>query len=337
MAGLARWIVTPALIIFIAVVATARLAAAGSAGDGGPIIELSPQQSGIKGIVGHWWYLDANLSRFVDAYADLGVTTVRLTTDWRQIEPEEGRRDFARTDRLFGTLLGRGIEPVPVFATIPAWASLNPDDCRADELACQPDPAKLEAFAATAAQIVGRYPRITRWEFWNEPEMWPGMRDPAVHQVWYLAFYQAAKRANPSARIALGTLTGWEFVNRLDPNLPFDAVTMHSFEDERGDPIYTSRLEQLHDELAARGRGVPLWLTEYGWDSRWLNDRGRAETIRWVFDWLRAHPFVELAHYHMLHDTADPQTCCFGLLGPPPDFEPKRLAYDAFRAYVVRR
>ena len=303
----------------------------------GSTVELSEREAGLKGVVGHWWYLEANLGRFLDAYADLGVTTVRITTDWRQLEPEEGRLDFARTDRLFAALLDRGIEPVPVFATVPVWAALNPDACRAVELACSPNPAKLGALESTAAALVGRYPRVTRWEFWNEPEMWEGFRDAAAHNPWHRAFYRGAKRGLPSARVALGTLTGWEFVARSEPDLPFDAVTMHSFEDHRADPIHTARIEQLRAELLARGRDVPIWLTEYGWDSRWLDDAGRADTIRWVFDWLRAHPYVELAHYHMLHDTDDPTTCCYGLLGPPPQFAPKGPAYDAFRAYAVKR
>jgi hypothetical protein len=46
---------------------------------------------------------------------------------------------------------------------------------------------------------------------------------------------------------------------------------------------------------------------------------------------------VELAHYHMLHDTTEAETCCYGLLGPPPEFVPRPLSYAAFRAYVVKR
>ncbi len=276
----------------------------------------------------------------VDLLGELGVNAYRFSIAWPRLFPDGGdRRDqrgFDHYDRLLDALLERGIEPVPVYATIPPWAARNPGPCRERNLACEPDPARLPAFEATVADLVGRYPRVVRWEFWNEPEMWPGMADPAVHQLWHRAFYGAAKAANPEARVALATLTGWERVARMDPNLPFDAVTMHSFEDHRGDPIHTARLGQLRAELLNRGRDVPIWLTEYGWDE-WLDDAGRAETIRWVLDWLRAHPYVELAHYHMLHDTDDPETCCYGLLGPPPDYRPKPLAYEAFRSYVVRR
>jgi hypothetical protein len=333
-----RCIVCVWTIVLVALVlAPVGWAQSRPAGDGQTVVELAPGQAGLKGVVGHWWYLEPNLDRFLGVYADLGVTSVRLTTDWRQIEPEEGRRDFGRTDRLFNALLARGIAPVPVFATIPVWASRNPDVCSVRELECEPDPGKLASFEATSAELVGRYPQVTRWEFWNEPEMWPGLRDPAVHGIWHRAFYRAAKSANPDARVALGTLTGWGFVARTQPDLPFDAVTMHSFEDHRGDPILTSGLEQLRAELLNRGRDVPIWLTEYGWDSRWLNDSGRADTIRWVMDWLRSRSYVEMAHYHMLHDTVEPATCCYGLLGPPPDFAPKSQPYAAFRSYVVKR
>lgn len=335
--SLARRVGLTVLLAIVPLVTSWASVGAQRAGDGGPIVELAPREAGLKGMVGHWWWFDAHLTRYLDAFADLGVTNVRLTTDWLQIEPEEGRRDFARTDRLFGALLARGIEPVPVFATIPVWASRNPAACRARDIDCEPDPAKLEAFERTIAELVGRYPGITRWEFWNEPEQWPGLADPSVYQRWYRAFYRAAKRANPQVRVAVGTMTGWGFLARTDPDLPFDAVTMHSYAGHIGDPIQTAELEQLRAGLLARGRDVPIWLTEYGWDSHWLNDEVRAETIRWVFDWLRAHPYIELAHYHMLHDAEDSWECCYGLLGPPPAFEPKRLPYEAYRAYVVRR
>ncbi len=164
--SLARRVGLTVLLAIVPLVGSWATVGAQRAGDGGPIVELAPREAGLKGMVGHWWWFDAHLTRYLDAFADLGVTNVRLTTDWLQIEPEEGRRDFARTDRLFGALLARGIEPVPVFATIPVWASRNPDACRARDIDCEPDPAKLEAFERTIAELVGRYPGITRWEFW---------------------------------------------------------------------------------------------------------------------------------------------------------------------------
>ncbi|MCC6792549.1 MAG: cellulase family glycosylhydrolase [Thermomicrobiales bacterium] len=302
----------------------------------GPVIELSPREAGLKGIVGHWRYFEANRDRLLDAYSDLGVTSVRLAIDWRQIEPMEGRRDFSIVDRLFTALLERGIEPVPVYATIPTWASRNPAQCQAKEISCIPDQSKLEAFSRTTFRLVRRFPEVRRWEFWNEPEMWLGMADPSVFQIWHRAFYDAAKRANPNARVALGTLTGWNFVRGIDIDLPYDAVSMHTYEDHIGDPIDTQRIELTRRQLVAAGREVPIWLTEYGWDSQWLGDAERAAAFRWVFEWLRARPYIELAHYHMLHDTPHATECCFGLLGPPPAFVPKQpQAYATFRSYYA--
>jgi hypothetical protein len=121
---------------------------------------------------------------------------------------------------------------------------------------------------------------------------------------------------------------------RLSPDLPADAVSVHSYSDYRQDPLGSAKLTRLHEELQASGRRIPIWLTEYGW-STWMDDRRRAQALHWTFQWLLDHDYVELAHYHMLHDTEESWECCFGLLLGPPTFVPKQLAYDAFRSAIV--
>jgi hypothetical protein len=183
-------------------------------------------------------------------------------------------------------------------------------------------------------ELVARYPEARRWEFWNEPEMWVSMRNPAEYDRWYRAFYQAAKEANPEAVVAVGTLTGWDFFRQLSPDLPVDAVTVHSYAgDDWG--LDTQKILRLHEGVRSRGLNIPIWLTEYGWDSRWMDHQRRARTLRWVFNWALSQPFIELAHYHMLHDIEEERDCCFGLVGKAPDFVPKQPAYDTFRSIFV--
>ncbi|MBI4493015.1 MAG: cellulase family glycosylhydrolase [Chloroflexi bacterium] len=297
-------------------------------------VVLPLPRAGLKGIAGHWWFVERYGTRLLDEYVKLGVTNVRLAVDWLQIEPAEGMPTFDRLDPIMDAFLERGIEVVPVVATIPAWASLNPPECVQNTMTCQLNPEKLPRFQATMRQLVARYPEARRWEFWNEPEMWVSMRNPAEYERWYRAFYQAAREANPNAVIAVGTLTGWDFFRQLGPDLPVDAVTVHSYAGSTYG-LDTNKIVRLHEGLRSRGLTVPVWLTEYGWDSHWMDHRTRAAMLTWVFTWALSQPFIELADYHMLHDTEAEPECCYGLVGGPPAFAPKQPAYDTFRSVAI--
>jgi hypothetical protein len=295
---------------------------------------IPADRAGLKGMVSHWWDADQYGRRFLDQYAQLGVTNVRLAVDWKAIEAAEGQRDFSRLDPIMAGFRDRGIEVVPVIATVPSWAALNPDECALRELVCLLDRDKGEDFRETMAQLVSRYPEVRRWEFWNEPEMWYAVRDPVDYEWWYRVFYRVVKEIKPSARVAVGTLAGWPFFSRLSPDVPADAVSIHSYAGSSGDLLETDRIVRLHDGLVSRGRTIPIWLTEYGWDSKWMPNADRAKAIGWVFAWLLDHPYIELAHYHMLQDD-EHGGCCFGIVGAAPDFAPKQPAYDVFRSYLV--
>jgi hypothetical protein len=298
-------------------------------------ILIPPDRAGLKGIVGHWWYADRYGPRLLDEYAAVGATNVRMAIDWLHIEPVEGERSFDRLDPIILGLRDRGIDVLPVVATMPPWATWNGEECFLEHLKCRLNRENVVGFKTTMSALARHYPHIRTWEFWNEPEMWEGMRDPAEYEFWYLAFYTAVKGANPSARVGIGTLTGWDFVQRLSPDLPYDAVSVHSYGDHRGDPIETDKIYNLYVGTRSRGRDVPIWLTEYGWNSNWLDSRGVADALDWTFRWLLDQPYIEFAHYHMLHDTQEYWECCFGLLGPAPDFTPKMPAWDRFKGYPV--
>jgi hypothetical protein len=270
---------------------------------------IPADRAGIKGAVGHWWYLARYGAPLFDAYTDLGVTNVRLTVDWLQIDIIEDEHRFDQLDRIVDGFNERGLEITAVFATVPPWAALNGGECWERPLRCRLNLEKLPKFQSTVRLLVARYPEIRRWEFWNEPEMWDALRDPADYEVWYRAFHQAAKAADPGVRVAVGTLNGWDFFRRLGPDVPADAVSVHSFAEYREDPLGSAKLTRLHEELRARGRSIPIWLTEYGW-SGWMDDRHRAQALQWSFQWLLEHDYVELAHYHMLHDTDEFWECC---------------------------
>jgi cellulase (glycosyl hydrolase family 5) len=298
---------------------------------------IPADRPGLKGVVGHWWYINRYGPRLLDEYAALGVTSVRLAVDWEEIEPIQSERHFERLDPIFLGLRDRGIDVLPVIATVPSWAATNGEACFFMPLSCVLDRTKLDAFKITMRELVARYRHVSNWEFWNEPEGWQGMRNPADYEFWYRGFYAAAKEANPSSRVAMSSLTGWDFLGRVSSDVPYDAVTVHSYGDHRGDPIETAKVQRLHDETVARGNQVPVWLTEYGWNGSWLDDRTRVGTLDWTMRWLIETPYIEIADYHMLHDTEEPYECCYGLISAAPSLAPKQPVYDRFRSYHVTR
>jgi hypothetical protein len=334
MPAISRLFFRSTLGVFAALLIALPLLTAPATEAQGAII-IPPERAGLKGIVGHWWYADRYGQRLLDEYAAIGATNVRLAIDWLHIEPVEGERSFDRLDPIIFGLRNRGIDVLPVVATMPPWATWNGQECFLAHLKCRLNRENVRGFQTTMGVLARRYAHIRTWEFWNEPEMWEGMRDPAEYEFWYRAFHAAVKEANPSARVAVGTLTGWDFVQQMSPTLPYDAISVHSYGDHRGDPLETEKVYNLYLGTRSRGRDVPIWLTEYGWNSNWLDSRGVADALDWTFRWLLDQQYIEFAHYHMLHDTAEYWECCFGLIGPPPDFTPKTPAWDRFRGYPV--
>ena len=312
----------------------ASVPSSSSASPTGPAIVLDPDRAGLKGMVGHWWYLQRYGDALLDEYVRLGVTNVRLAVNWRDIEQfEEGQRSYAQLDPIMDAFAERGIEVVPVVAAIPVWASLNPTECASDTQVCSLNITKLAAFQSTMTELVARYPEVRRWEFWNEPEMWAGLRRASDFEPWYRAFYTAAKSVDPQLEVAVGTLSGWDFVSKLSPDLPMDAVSLHPYAgDDWG--LDTGAIERLHDGLLARGVSVPIWVTEYGW-AQWMDPVHRARTLSKVFEWMRARPYIQLADYHMLQDAEEADECCWGLVGPAPSFAPHEPAYSWFRSIAV--
>src|SRR5688500_3949753 len=55
---------------------------------------LPSSRAGLKGVVGHWWYVERYGAPLLDEYVKLGATSVRLPIDWIQLERVEGQVQF---------------------------------------------------------------------------------------------------------------------------------------------------------------------------------------------------------------------------------------------------
>jgi hypothetical protein len=325
-----------------------------------PPVTAAGDRDMIFGIAGHAWWLDQHLETFVGAYRDLGVTTVRLSVDWKYIEPTPGVYRWDRYDRVLDRLVDEHLTIVAVFVTVPPWAASDPTACAVEEREprdCDLRGDQIEAFERVVRATVTRYPFIRAWEFWNEPELWRHLGEDVGDYLPLLSrFYRIVKEIDPSVQVAASSLAGWEYVGwlydvseaMLGPGVrPWDAIAFHPYNthrerDARGAvaSLRTAEIERLRAEMVARGDGTkPLWLTEYGWDE---GPKVQAAQLRRALTWIVNQDYIAMAHLHMLHDWERER---FGLLRTEPDvfgqrpidattrFVPKEPYYSAFRAF----
>ena len=106
----------------------------------------------------------------LDELSELGVDVVRFTVRWDRVadrrpldarDPEDPTYSWGEVDPVLRGLRRHGIDPVVTLFGTPGWANGG----RAANWA----PSSGKAFANFAYAAARRYPWITRWTIWNEP------------------------------------------------------------------------------------------------------------------------------------------------------------------------
>jgi len=225
--------------------------------------------------------------------ARAGAEVVRLTLDWRAVEPSADAYDFSTADATYRALRRRGIRPLWVVAFAPDWARDQDPPCPAD---CRAPPARSherewdELLALTAK----RYPRSAGIELWNEPN-YANFFFPEVDVKRYARLqrrgYKAVKRARPRMPVFNGGLAN--FLEAAPGQVPIgrflsdlyehggkqtmDALSIHIYP---GDPRRSAVRTSLGTVIAARDAAGdsrrPMWVTETGASTR--NERS---DLRW--------------------------------------------------------
>ena len=142
----------------------------------------------------------------LDAFAALGVRYARFQLIWKDVQSTgPDRYDWTYYDALVGNLLARGLRPLPVIGTTPAWARAA--GCVEDT--CRPaDPAAYARFAGAAA---ARYaPQgVGAWEIWNEPNsstFFKPAPDAAAYARMLALAHDAIHAVDPRAVVVSGGL-----------------------------------------------------------------------------------------------------------------------------------
>jgi hypothetical protein len=299
----------------------------------------------------------------------LGVDVVRLTLRWdavAQSEPADPRNpdDPAYTWELYDSILQRlRAAQIPVLISLwgtPEWAN---DDGTPNYLPS--DATSLASFAYAAST---KYPWITRWTIWNEPNVRLFLipNSPRLYVTRLLnPAYRALKSANPLNLVAGGVTSPRKTPSGVSPiawmrgmraaHALLDAYAQNPYPVRPGETptsggcwrcteITMATLPKLITEVKRNfGARTRIWLTEYGYNSKppskWLGVANPVQA-RYVGEAaLRAYlsPRVDLLIHFLVRDEPNAQRWTSGFLTSRGKVKPSFAAYALPFAQVSRR
>jgi hypothetical protein len=217
-----------------------------------------------------------------------GAKEVRMFLLWRDLEPTAKGRFAPGLVTAYTDIVARldaaGVRADFVFTGSPSWASGSNDPNAAPR-----DPADYADALARFAALPGIAGHHIAYEMWNEEdadEWWAPKADPVAYAALAKAAGPALRRADPTAEVVLGPLTGndFPFLEQLygqGVQGSFDAAAVHLdtaclvtgpstfFRDGNGriSQFVFLGVREVLASMKAHGDAKPLRVTEYGWSS----------------------------------------------------------------------
>jgi hypothetical protein len=224
----------------------------------------------------------------------LGVDVVRLTLRWDTVatsvpddprNPDDPAYDWSLYDSMLGRLRAAHISVLMSLWGTPPWAN--------EEQGPNYLPGNASALASFAYAASTRYPWITRWTVWNEPNVRLFLipNSPRLYVTRLLnPTYRALKSANPRNLVAGGVTSPRKTPTGVSPmawirgmraaRARLDAYAQNPYPIRPGETpssggcwrcteITMATLPKLITEVKRRfGAGTRIWLTEYGYNSK---------------------------------------------------------------------
>ncbi len=252
-------------------------------------------------------HIDATLAEL----SQTGVTWVRFTLPWDEIEPARGQFNWGPWDAIAASFAGwPDIHPIVVLDRSPVWARGEAD---ADNPSAPPrERSDFGAFARAVAERYGT--QLTYYQVWHEPNISPhwGSRpaDPADYLGLLREAAVAIRGADLDARIIaaalaptteagganLSDLTYLDRLYSLGGRSWFDfpAIQPYGFSVGPDEPPDAAKLNfaRAHEARQVMLRhgdaGSSLWATSFGWNA--------TTDSQVVSPWGSVAPDVQAAH-----------------------------------------
>jgi hypothetical protein len=246
----------------------------------------------------------------------------RMDFLWQDIEPEPGKFDFAKYDRIVELTEREGIELLGLLDYSTCWDSPTGEwNVPSEDTA---------AFVNFCVKVVERYKgRVKHWEVWNEPDFatyWKNQDSLKTYCRMLRQVYAAVKKADPSCMVLNGGLTyNLASVNNLYENGGigcFDALNIHIFENPRypaPEKKIDAYIKAVRRIMERHGNGdKAIWVTEIGcpgvrkedgarpcWMGENPGEQLQAEWVAKVYRTLLANPGVKKVFWAFFRDTQE--------------------------------
>ena len=316
-----------ALAIAVAVAVGVPLLRATTSGDGrgsspspteepiaNPTVKPAPSvpSAGRVGLSSHlFWQPAADIESDLRTVVDGGVRWIREDLTWAVLEPDRGRWDWTKADRLMRAASHAGVSVLGILDYSAPWASSGEHD------EYNYPPKAFADFATYAANVAARYgsggvfwaehpglvPAAIALEIWNEPFAYWSW-EPAPNPIAYAAMVRAGATAIRAANAAVQILISGDVVEygRRGPGGPWldrvlaadvglgsliDAFSVHPYPSPRQkSPLDESaelrfdRVPETRAVAMAHGLDKPVWITEIGWTTATRSGEGVNESTQ---------------------------------------------------------
>ena len=235
------------------------------------------------GVNAHFlWFTPAQYAVQMERLKGLGLEWTRVDLHWDRHEPSEGRFRFEELDQVVDALQTQRLKSVfYLVGSAPHATSAPPGSPTPDQY----PPRDANVFASRIAMFAERYPAVSAWQVWNEPNLpsfWRPYEDPEGYARLLQPSVQALRQSVPNKPVVMAGMAyysqmpvrgglmleslGQLGVQQLGTVVAYHPYSQEPESDEPGAHDFILRSQQLNQTL--RGAQVPgIWATEWGWSS----------------------------------------------------------------------
>ncbi|WP_397452683.1 beta-galactosidase [Pseudomonas sp. NA-150] len=210
----------------------------------------------------------------------LGLSWVRLTTHWAAIEPEPGKYDLTDMDGAMTAVNAHHYNVVTYLVGSAPFASSGPPGASNSD---QYPPIDFNAFADRMVMLAKRYPQVSNWQVWNEPNIiWLPQEDPQAYDSLLVTVTNALRMNVPGKNIVAAGMAYYSQMHST-PGLMLEKLlsmglgnqnivaAYHPYSEfPEGDTLtdgdFLTRATFINSALHAKGV-KQVWATEWGWSS----------------------------------------------------------------------